>query len=276
MQQAVKRYVQVGDIKICYYEYGQEGEPVLLLHGWPTSAFLYRKIAPQIAHNKRVIAIDLPGFGGSDKRTDITYSFQFFSKIINGFLLELGIDKISLVVHDLGGPVGLYWACNHMQSVSKLVILNTLVYPEMSWAVKLFLLIVKAPFVNSLFVSPFALRLAMMLGIVDSNKYTEEMFQGVLAPFVTDSDRQALLQAGGDLQVRGLFVIAQKISNFHIPVRIIYGEEDRILPDIAETVQRLKSDLPQAEVTVLKRCGHFLQEDQPEVLGKLLKEFLTD
>ena len=60
-----------------------------------------------------------------------------------------------------------------------------------------------------------------------------------------------------------------------VPVRIIYGEEDRILPDIATTVDRLSSDLPHAEITALPECGHFLQEEAPAEVGALLATFFS-
>ena len=56
-------------------------------------------------------------------------------------------------------------------------------------------------------------------------------------------------------------------------MRVVYGERDRILPDVAKTVRRMKQDLPQAEVTALPDCGHFLQEERPDEIGQLLAEF---
>jgi pimeloyl-ACP methyl ester carboxylesterase len=61
-----------------------------------------------------------------------------------------------------------------------------------------------------------------------------------------------------------------------VPVQIVYGERDRILPDIADTVARMKGDLPQADVTALSDCGHFLQEEAAEEIGDLLAEFFAD
>jgi len=60
-----------------------------------------------------------------------------------------------------------------------------------------------------------------------------------------------------------------------VPVRIIYAENDRILPEVAKTMQRVKGDLPNAEVTSLPNCGHFLQEDEPQRVGELISEFLA-
>jgi haloalkane dehalogenase len=60
-----------------------------------------------------------------------------------------------------------------------------------------------------------------------------------------------------------------------VPVRIIYGEHDRILPDVAETMQQVAGDMPQAEVSVLTDCGHFLQEEQPEEISRMLADFFA-
>ena len=178
-----------------------------------------------------------------------------------------------LVVHDLGGPLGVYWAVANVERVRSLTILNTLVYPEMSWAVKAFILALRLPLVRDFFTSPMGLRMGMRAGVRDAARHTDEMYAGVTAPFQTAEARQALIKTAGDLNPKGFFLMAQKLQQFKCPVRIIYGEADVILPDIADTVARLKQDLPQAEVTALPGCGHFLQEDQPEEVARLLGEF---
>ncbi len=268
------KYMTVNNIRLHYRDLGPEdGAPVLLLHGWPTSSFLWRNVVPEMTKHNRVLLLDLPGFGLSDKSPDIAYTFRFFQKILDGFLENLGIDKVGLGVHDLGGPVGLYWACNNLERVSKLAILNTLVYPEMSWAVKLFIFMTKMPLINSLLVSPMGLRFAIEFGVHDKRKLKPDAREGTAAPFKTDADRRALLKAGGDLNPKGFFLMANRLPKYTGPVRIIYGARDGILPDIAETVDRLKKDLPQSQVTVLPDCGHFLQEEEPEQVGRHLAEF---
>ncbi|MCB1176495.1 MAG: alpha/beta hydrolase [Leptospiraceae bacterium] len=268
------KFTQIDNIKIHYREIG-EGEPILLIHGWPTSSFLYRNIAPKLALKNRVIAIDLPGFGLSDKNPNTTYNFNFYEKILSGFIKNLGIEKLGLVVHDLGGPVGLFWACKNKEKISKLAILNTLVYPEMSWAVKLFVFSLSLPFVSSFLVSPFGLDLAMLVGVRNEENQTKEMFEGVKAPFQTDEDRNALIKTGLDLQPKGFLLISERIKSFKMPVQIIYGETDLILPDIKKTVKMLKKDIPHANVISIPDCGHFLQEDKPEEVGNYLFDFFS-
>src|SRR5687767_15766766 len=96
--------VEVDDLRLAYRALG-DGPPVLLLHGWPTSSFLWRNVMPPIARANRVVALDLPGFGGSDKPKGARYSFEFFEQAIDGFLAQLGIDAVAIAGHDLGGPV---------------------------------------------------------------------------------------------------------------------------------------------------------------------------
>ena len=269
--------VHVEGLRLHYRELG-EGEPVLLLHGWPTSSFLWRNVMTAMVDShpgSRVIALDLPGFGESDKPLDASYSFRFFRRVLDGFVSTLEIDTLGLAVHDLGGPVGLYWACQRLDRISKLALLNTLVYPEVSWAVVAFGLACRLPGVRHYLASPRGLRDAMRIGMANRARLDDETVRGVQAPFVTRDARRALIKAGIGLSPKGLREIAEKLPGFTGPVRIVYGKRDRILPDVSETMERVKRDLPQAEIFALPDCGHFLQEDRPQDIGELLGEFFA-
>jgi haloalkane dehalogenase len=230
---------------------------------------------PIMGESKHVIALDLPGYGLSDKPLDVRYGFTFFEEIIEGFLDELKIEKIDLVVHDIGGPIGVMWALRHPDRISRLALLNTLVYPEMSWMVKLFGLSLRMPMVNAWLSGPGGQKFSLKLGVCNKENITAEVMEGYTAPFGTKEARIGLLKAAQGLSLRGFREMGERMSEFEIPVRIIYGEKDRILPDVAKTMSRVKEDLPQAEITSLPDCGHFLQEDDPETIAKLLAEFLN-
>ncbi len=275
LAQETSHYADVDGIRLHYLTAGT-GDPVLLLHGWPTSSFLWRNVIGAIAAEHRAIALDLPGFGRSDKPLDAPYSFRFYSRMIDGFLSAVGVDATSLVVHDLGGPIGLYWACHHPERVQQLALLNTIVYPDPSWAVILFVAACRIPGVRALLVSPWGLRAAMRIGMSDPGRLTEDAVRGVQAPFESWDARYALLKAGCGLSPKGFTEIARLLPSLQVPVRIIYGERDRILPDVARTMRRVARDLPQAEVTAIPDCGHFLQEERPDEVGRLLADFLGE
>ena len=270
------RFVEVDDLRLHYLEAGpSSGDPVVLLHGWPTSSFLWRRVMPGIAEHRRVIALDLPGFGRSDKPLDASYSFRFHERALTRFFDSLGVHKIGLGIHDLGGPVGLYWAAQNPDRLERLAVLNTLVYPQMSWAVVAFVTLCKLPLAREVLSSPWGLKRSLYFGVADPKRLAEDAVRGTQEPFGDKNARKALLKAGGSLHPKGFEEIAQWIPSVDVPVRLLYGARDRILPDIARTMARLQRDLPQAELTVLEDCGHFLQEERPEEIGEILGEFFA-
>jgi pimeloyl-ACP methyl ester carboxylesterase len=267
-------HVEVDGLRLHYVERG-EGEAVLLLHGWPTSSYLWRNIIGPLGEGNRAIAVDLPGFGKSDKPLDASYSFAFYSHMLSGFLGALGIERTALAVHDIGGMIGLYWAAQHPERLNKLALLNTLVYPGLSWAAIAFVAMAKLPGSRSLLTSPAGIRFGLRTGVADTSRLSEETIRAYQEPFRRKEARQALAKAGTGMHPRGLKKIASWMPTMRAPVRIIYGARDRILPDVAKTMGKVKNDVAQAEETVLEDCGHFLQEERPEEIAAMLSEFLA-
>ena len=262
----------IDGLRLAYREVGA-GPAVLLLHGWPTSSFLWREVMPPIARANRVIAVDLPGFGGSDKPLGVRYGFEFLGRALDGFLAHLGIDQLGLAVHDLGGPVGLHWTLERPGRVTRLALLNTLVYPEFSEATKAFVHACMTPGLRETITSPAGLESIMRDGLADPGALRAEVLAAVQEPFQTTEAQRALADAGVGLSLKGFAQLARKLPALKIPVRVIYGAQDRVLPDVAETMTRVKTDLPHADVTVLPHCGHFLQEEAPAEVGDLLARF---
>ena len=274
MNAATTKTAQLDGLRLAYRDLG-DGPPVLLLHGWPTSSFLWREVMRPIARANRVVALDLPGFGASDKPVGIRYSFDFFGRTLDLFLAHLGIDQLGLAVHDLGEPVGVHWALNRPGRLTKLALLNTLVYPEFSEAVKEFVRACATPGLREQITSPAGLESILRDGLADPAKLSPEVLAAVQEPFRTPETRRALADAGIGVSRKGFVQIARRLPALRIPVRVVYGSRDRVLPDVADTMARVKADLPQADVTTLPDCGHFLQEDAPEEVGALLARFFA-
>ncbi len=113
--------ISSGDIKVdgfsIHYISAGKGEPILLLHGWPTSSYLWRNIIEPLARTRLVIAPDLPGFGSSDKPPTAPYTLDYQVKMLDSLLRSMNVGRTDLVVHDLGGPVGLLWAVRNPSKV---------------------------------------------------------------------------------------------------------------------------------------------------------------
>jgi pimeloyl-ACP methyl ester carboxylesterase len=276
MSTVTMRSVDAGGLNLAYTELG-EGPPVLLLHGWPTSSYLWRNVMPPLAEaGNRAIALDLPGYGSSSKPPGATYDFALYDRTLDAFLEALDIDTTALAVHDVGGPIGLHWAVHRPERVTKLVLLNTLVYPEFDEMALKFVETLSTPGPREQLTSPAGLEFSMKFGLADESNLTPETLAAVIEPFATDAERNALADAGIGLDPEGFEEIARLLPSAFAdtPVRIVYGEQDRILPTIAQTMERVKGDLPQAEITTLPDAGHFLQEEAAEQVGGLLAQFL--
>lgn len=257
-----------------YRELGS-GAPVLLLHGWPTSSLLWRNLMPALAEHNRVLALDLPGFGASDKPPEARYDFATFEVAIDGFLAALGIDRVALAGHDLGGPIAVHWMLTRPGRTTRLALLNTLLYPEFSEAVVEFVMELISDETRDHRTSDEGLAEIMRLGVVDPTRITADVLAGVVAPFPTDEDRRTLAKAGIGLSPSGFTEIAAGLGSLDLPVCVVYGQDDRVLPDVAQTMARLAVDVPQTNVTSIPGCGHFLQEEAPDKVASLLAPFFA-
>jgi pimeloyl-ACP methyl ester carboxylesterase len=266
--------ISVDGLEVAYSDQG-EGPPVLLLHGWPTSSYMWREIGPALAREHRVIAPDLPGFGASSKPVGTRYSFEIFERTLDGLVDELGLEQLGLAVHDTGGPVGVHWAMGRPGAVSRLALLNTLLYPEFHPAVSEFVMTLMDPVRREQVVSPDGLTQVIRIGMANPANLTDETLAAMQAPFGTPEARQALAEAGIGLSPRGFEEIARGLPELEIPVLGLYGTEDRILPDVAETFARIKRDMPHAQIEPLPGVGHFLQEEAPEIVAARLVRFFA-
>lgn len=270
----VDQWVEIEGMRLHYLSAGS-GETILFIHGWPTSAYLYRQQIAALAQSMRVVALDLPGFGKSDKPLHAPYTFDFYDRILTAFAEHLGMDQVTLVGHDIGGPIGVFWAERHQSMLKRLVLLNTLIYPEISLATRIFVAATFVPVLRDLIISPAGIKAMMRLGVNHKERLTQAVLAAYQEPFREHNAREVLLKTLQQLGPDGFKEIASNLSGLTMPVALIYGEDDRILPDIAKTMRRLKQDLPHAQLAALPGCGHFLQEDEPEKLAALLHDFIS-
>jgi len=117
-------FLQLEMGKMHYVDEGS-GEPIVMVHGNPTWSFLYRHLIKSLSKNYRCIAIDLIGFGLSDKPWNWSYSPEDHAKNLKLLIEKLNLENITFVVQDWGGPIGLSYAINSPENVKRLIIMNT-------------------------------------------------------------------------------------------------------------------------------------------------------
>ena len=126
--------VRLADGSVVHADQTGAGPPVLLLHGVPDTCAVWRHVTPALAARHRCLAVDLPGFGGSSSSADFDASLDAMARWVEDARVALGADDpVDLVVHDFGGVFGLAWAIRNPVRVRRLVILNTVFFPEYRW-----------------------------------------------------------------------------------------------------------------------------------------------
>ncbi len=130
---AKKKKVQVGDLNMAYYEVG-DGDPIVFLHGNPTSSYLWRNIIPHVQHLGRCIAPDLVGMGDSDALPDSAqgaYKFSTHRDYIFAMLEAIGVsERVTLVIHDWGSGIGLSYAQQYPERVRGIAYMEAILNPS--------------------------------------------------------------------------------------------------------------------------------------------------
>jgi pimeloyl-ACP methyl ester carboxylesterase len=226
------------------------------------------------AAGRRAIAPDLPGFGRSDKPAGAAYTLDYQARLLDGFLAALGIRRAALVVHDLGGPVGLLWAVRHPERVERLVVLDTLVYPRKLLLLRGLLRLLRLPGVGALAVRPAGLRLLLRLGSWRRGGIDAAARAAYLAPFTGRREQRALLRALLAPRFEEFDEITAGLTRLSAtPTLLAWADHDLLLP--RSELRRLRRALPAAAARPVERAGHFLPEDRPAEVAALIAAFFA-
>jgi haloalkane dehalogenase len=261
-----------------YVDEGQ-GEPVVMVHGTPTWSFLYRHQIKALSPTYRVIAPDHIGFGLSDKPPTWTYLPSDHARNLTALITHLNLKDITLIVHDLGGPIGLSYAIEHPENVKRLVIMNTFMWSlagdrQFDLPGKLFNNAFGRFAYKNLNFSP---RVMVRSAWGDKKKLTKTIHRHYIQPLSSPSERQGtwvFLQQllGSSDWYQSLWERCDRIRDK--PALIIWGMRDIAFQQ--KELDRWRSVFPSAQVTCLETAGHFLQDEEGPQVSQILQEFLAN
>ena len=277
-----RRHAAVLDTEIAYVDTGA-GDPVVFLHGNPTSSYLWRNVIPEVEPHARCLAPDLVGMGDSGPAPDGSYRFADHAHYIDAwFDALLPTQSVTLVGHDWGSVLGFYWARRHPERVRGLAYMEAIVRP-VSWeewpedARGIFrgmrsekgedLVLQRNVFVERILPS------SVLRGL------TEEEMDVYRRPYVTEESRSPTLAWPRELPIDGepeeVVRIVDDYSGWLIesdaPKLFVNAEPGSILTGAQR--EFCKSWKNQEEVTV--RGAHFLQEDSPRQIGEAVAAFVV-
>ena len=253
------------------------GEPVLLLHGWPTNANLWLAQRDFLKAHFQVITPDWLGFGLSDKPADHHYSMASMVEILDTMVADLlpPGEKLTIVAHDIGGPASLLWAHKNQDRVIKLVMLNTLFYNFQTPLDKLGHFMFGMPIINRLQLSDFGLS-SLVMNLL-KNRQEENLNAACVVLKGHEAWPHALrrktIMEPVDQDGRKLVEqLAGKFKSLQVEKHLIIGRKD---PLCFAHMQRFHEENPEVAVHFLEQCGHFIPLDQPDQLNELLGQILA-
>lgn len=275
-----KFFVKIENNKIAFVDEG-EGFPVLFLHGFPTSSFLWKDVISQIKNRWRCVAPDLLGLGDT-KASSTDFSFEAQFEMLKKFLETLGLEKVHVVAHDQGGAIAHMLAIENPQCVEKMVLIDIVCYNN--WpvsGVKLMKALAGAPLIGKHLLGSKLLRKSASLlggglkkGFYDRGKISGEIIAEHERTVFSSKERvENLIRYLKALDNKVTMRIAHQLKAISAPILVLWAENDGYLDK--QWAIKLKNDIPTALGPVMiKECGHFVPWEKPEELNAVLSEFL--
>ncbi len=282
-----KKCQDVDGRRIAYVEAG-EGDPIVLLHGNPTSSYLWRNVIPELESSGRCIAPDLIGQGDSEKLPASDgpdrYSFEVAYHYLDGLLEALGVsESVTLVIHDWGSALGFHWARNHPEAVKGIAYMEAIVMP-VEWedwpeAARGIFQGFRSAKGEDMVLKRNMFIEAVLPSAIQRKLGEQEMAQ-YRAPFTNPDDRQPTLNWPRQIPIAGepahmVDLVVQYgrwlETTRDLPKLFINADPGSIL--IGRQREYCRSWPNQTEVTV--RGNHFLQEDSPVEIGRAVAGWLA-
>ena len=278
------QFMDINDVSIHFQEQVSENNNdtlILLLHGFGSSTYSWQNVMEPLSAFGTVLAYDRPGFGLTERiipsgnKSFNPYSLNYQSEIINQIIEEKNPSKVILVGNSAGGPVAIKSALEYPEKIDGLILISPAVYGgggAPRW-IRPFLNLPQMDRLGPVFVRTIRERGLEILELAwyDPTKISQKDLDNYQKPLSVENWDVALWEftkANGDND------LSSQIQNLKLPVIVITGEGDKIIP----TDQSIKvaSELSNAEYFSIPNCGHVPQEECPSELTEIIDNFLVD
>ncbi|MBI4041755.1 MAG: alpha/beta fold hydrolase [Deltaproteobacteria bacterium] len=277
-------YLTIHGHKLHYVDEGQ-GDVLVMLHGNPTWSFYYRNLIRHFSKKYRVIAPDHMGCGLSDKPQFYKYTLKTHVDNLETLLTHLNISKLSLVMHDWGGPIGMAYAHRHPETIRHFIVFNSAAFLDTDYhlSIPFRIEICRIPFFGGLAVRWFNafVRGALWMATKHKEHLTQDVQYGYLAPYNSYAHRVAILKFIRDIpwhEKIPSYAIFQHMTKHHKifenhPMLIIWGEKDFCFTH--RYLMAWEDYFPNAWVKIVADAGHYVVEDAYDKIIPWMEDFLN-
>lgn len=263
--------IQIQGNSITYYREGK-GETILFIHGICTYSFIWKRLVPFFKDKYDIILIDLLGCGESGKPLNEDFSLKRQAHIIKEFCQKIGVSKVHMVCHDVGGGIGQILAVNFPDLLYDLTLINSVAYNF--WPVQP-IVAMRTPIIRQIAMATLdfgMFELIVKRGLYNKTLLSDELMKLFWKPMKTPIGRKGFLHFAKCLDNKNLTEIEEELRQLKLPVLIIRGEADVYLS--ASISERLHSEIPNSQLIKIETAGHFIQEDEPVKTATLILDFI--
>lgn len=271
-------FTEVDGATVHYQEFGEASNPTLLLiHGYTASTYVWHAVAPRFADEGfHVVAVDLLGFGYSDKPAWFEYTIEAQARVIARLMNRLGIGTATIVGSSYGGAVALTIALDYPERVEKLVLVDAVINDDVKNHP--ILRLTSIPGLGEL-VTPFLvdskrfMKIRMRGTIAPENHHliTKDRIDSIIRPLSAANAHRSILLTSRHWNANRIEQDAHLIKH---PTLIIWGKNDRIIP--IENGEKLYGSILNSRLVVLKNCGHVPQEEKADLFAELVTGFCSN
>src|SRR5271166_1607782 len=267
-------YREVDDLRLAHLDEG-DGPPVIFMHGEPTWSFLWRKVIPPVRDaGFRCVAPDLVGFGRSDKPVDIGfYSYARHVELAGTLLEDLDLHDATMVVHDWGGPIGLHLAVAHPERIKRLVILDTGLFTGRQRMTDAWVAF------RDFVARTEDLPVGMLVRRACKNDPGDLVTAAYDAPFPTVASKAGarafpllIPRAPDEPGAADGQRVLESLRSDRRPTLMLWADSDPVLPP--SVGERFAQAIERPAPRTIEDAGHFLQEDQGPLIGRLIADWL--
>lgn len=260
-----------GPLSVHYIEHGSGENHILFLHGFRAHTYTWKLlIEPLTRAGYHVWAIDLIGFGLSDKPNHVLYSQSFFIEQIAAFMQAKEIHSTHVIGNSMGGELILELAVEQPECVRSITLINALGY---SIELPYYIYVARyLDFIWGPFLTPSMIRNCLNEIIINKSCITDEKVEAYAFPYRFPGGTSSSLLTMRHFDLKRLETLHHRFAEIKKPVLIIWGEHDTLLP--LAHYERFLNDFPHADRLLIPQCGHIPQEEKPEEVLSAIIPFI--
>lgn len=268
-------FIQLNDVNLHFLHAGQgKGSPVLLIHGFGGWSRDWTHTIPILAESHEVFALDLPGWGLSEKPADFDYSIEAQAEFVLDFMAHFGLDNVDLIGNSMGGGIAVHLTTQYPNRVRKLILIDSVGYEGYRIWHNMLLLAVQIPGISYV-VKPFLPifprfrhRTQWLFG--GSKKVSLDDYRDHYLPLLTEGSAESLVNMVKTLRLDS---VQERIASVNKPTLILWGEKDPFMH--VKHAYLFEAAIEGSELVVFPGIGHVPQTEVPQQVNALILEFLS-